>query len=1639
MYIHSKRQELVTDYLNKALEKKSMYIGQGVEVVEALLENFNTDYKNRENKYNKLVNTLWDEKTKYIESVFEGSKYGALKLLFGDEEAENFKDIWNRCTKYTYSRGYYRRSYRTKKSSKLYLEKNIEKLKEFVYLMASDFTLDKYFESNKEEYENISVISDIIALEIDNNNTAVLENAKELIYNDNNISILTREIIKGLLMSESEEAHKMIGDLLLAAKLQEGLRQAIFESLDEGSREAVIYILKIILDNNLIRFSSAVRAFGTWTGLALEVEKPKTILKCFDAAYNCLINEEYKNSCLTSDDNLLIYIGIWSVAFDEIEDIDGILRKLLQGNVKYKKLVALQFLYETQFNIYKHKIACEMLQDEDLEVVALAVKNLLGGTSIYSFSYNTEVLKPYGSLDKKYYGLELFNKLKQIIDNMPKKEVQFNESVFPWISFKFTKTEIMDSMILSVGMSYDSEIVDILIDYRDKMSVNTREIFVSKFLKEPKNTKQKLTLIEACGDRGQAVRENAFKIINSIKLNSEDYVLIENLLKYKSGDLRKGAIKLLLKQSSEELLNTVKKLVNSKDENKKLAVIDIVNAIEGVLEHKNIFSECLEAVSLMSDILQKGKLFTENILKDTKDVKNFKNGFGLYNPSKNYTPLEIKSKDFCISSKLCASQDEIEDIVNKFSKLIHENRDYEYEILNWDNTKVSVTLGGSYYLQPFNRKDKGLDNYPIADKIREFAKANNLKSWKLIELDFYIRIIDRIRYTSYHKWYEEFLESNFNFKVIKKLSQTLEKVEYYEIIKTYITLLIDEMSKAERFGIAKDVTQYLYTIIPDEKHIEDYSKDEAGYYSYRRYNEKKYIASSTEVSYWLYMLKNSVDKHESFSQYFPIAYNYYKASNFYSKASLEISDFGRALELGIIDENEVYKELLERPLSPRNISELTNVHRYNRNKYLEYKQLMKLTDKAVDVIGGIEANRGELDTEVTYLAAKIERCQGVNIFASIVLALEKDTYIRGYNFVNGDCTKKQILSHLLKCCYPKEGESAETLKEYLKGKKVSSKQLIEAAMYSPQWLDIVSEYLGYEGLKSACWYFHAHVNDYFSDEKSAVVARYTPISTEDLKDGAFDQQWFMDAYNTLGEKKFKLVYDSAKYIAGGSLHKRSQLFADATLGKLDLNEVKNRIMDKRNKDYMLTYGLIPVKNKKDVLERYEYIQEFIKESKKFGAQRQASEGRSASIALLNLARNAGFSDVNRLTWNMETARIKSVLKYLKPKVIEDLEVQLSIDDFGMSHIICRKNGKELKNIPAKLKKNEYIVQINSIKKSLKNQYVRARQSMESVMENGEVFKGEEIINLCKNPVIAPIIKSLVFKTEDFIGYLDNDTLIDYKGDTYKLNKNEDVIIAHPIHLYEASVWQDYQKDIFKKKLIQPFKQVFRELYMPNSDELKEQTLSRRYAGHQVQPKKTLALLKTRGWIASSEEGLQKVYYKDNVIATIYAMADWFSPADMEAPTIEFVRFEDRKTYKPLTLDKVSKLIFSEVMRDLDLVVSVAHVGGVDPEASLSTVEIRTVIIEEILKLMKLSNVKLKGSHTHIDGVHGEYTVHLGSGVVHKMGKGSINIIPVHSSHRGKIFLPFIDSDPKSAEIISKIVLLAEGSKIKDPSILEQIK
>lgn len=99
-----------------------------------------------------------------------------------------------------------------------------------------------------------------------------------------------------------------------------------------------------------------------------------------------------------------------------------------------------------------------------------------------------------------------------------------------------------------------------------------------------------------------------------------------------------------------------------------------------------------------------------------------------------------------------------------------------------------------------------------------------------------------------------------------------------------------------------------------------------------------------------------------------------------------------------------------------------------------------------------------------------------------------------------------------------------------------------------------------------------------------------------------------------------------------------------------------------------------------------------KESRQFGAQRRASEARAVEIALRNLSVNAGFTDVTRLTLRMEGKLTEQSAEYFDWQTVDEIELMICVNENGKSSLQCRKDGKLLKSIPAKYKKDETVLQ-----------------------------------------------------------------------------------------------------------------------------------------------------------------------------------------------------------------------------------------------------------------------------------------------------------------------------------------------------------
>lgn len=365
----------------------------------------------------------------------------------------------------------------------------------------------------------------------------------------------------------------------------------------------------------------------------------------------------------------------------------------------------------------------------------------------------------------------------------------------------------------------------------------------------------------------------------------------------------------------------------------------------------------------------------------------------------------------------------------------------------------------------------------------------------------------------------------------------------------------------------------------------------------------------------------------------------------------------------------------------------------------------------------------------------------------------------------------------------------------------------------------------------------------------------------------------------------------------------------------------------------------------------------------------------------------------------------------------------------------------LASVPPAAKKDKRVAELLARRTDLRRTASRVRQSLEQAMCRGDVFSATDLRELFANPMLAPLLARVVFVGEGVLGYpvSGGRGLADFAGKIEPVKKDERVRIAHSVDLLATKMWDKWQHDCFARERVQPLKQVFRELYTLTKTERDAGDVSRRYAGHQVNPRQAVALLTARGWLVAPEQGVSRTFHELGLTAWLSFQESFNTPAEVDGLTLEGVHFTRRGQRAGEPLSKIDPRVFSEVMRDVDLVVSVAHRGGVDPEASASTVEMRAALVRETCDLLKLKNVRLRESHALVKGELADYTVHLGSAVTHRQPGGALHIVAVHSQARGRLFLPFADDDPKTAEVVSKVLLLARDREIQDANLLAQIR
>ncbi|MGN7476490.1 DUF5724 domain-containing protein [Solibacillus silvestris] len=1568
----------------------------------------------------------------------ESELFAFLRSVLSKERMVLFEEMLDLLQTLPYSQSYYRRSYRAPGCVMMYGTRIAKIILHLKNQPEYDF-YEVFAHNGKTDYENGSwqfVTNEhkpIVSAELFTYELAVKLNAKEarleaiireILWKNGAHPLYNKELIRGIIMSQNEEMHQLLANVLLAAKNQEGVRQVITESIDEGSLKSQLAFMKVILEHDLLRFSSVARAIDVWFGLGYDVSESRQLQYVLQTGYAALQDDALIETLLSSSSNLDIFIALWCIGSRDINDVLERADYLLSRE-DYVQQTLLYTLRNMEINgRVSHLVYPYMLKTTNLV------------TFLYGFKLVATYL-PYGSRysdkDERQTVQEFFDehpwlaehaaqwleKVEQFIGEFRGDTYTVDRTPFTFLHATFSKLELFKlQLLLAIYLEDDSYIAALAANV-SKMSVDCREYF---YFFAPACMGNYDLLLPAIKDRSSGVRFDAIKQLKHIQFPLEKMKQhIPSLLSLKAGDMRIAVIELLKGQPIDQIEAMAEELLQSKKENVRLGILELLVECKGQLTKSDWASYLPEPTAKELKYLRQFEETRENFLAEPMEPIHY-----IIEPE---TDMYYTFKDF-----IYHDFELLEEKLQPLRALIEKHAEVEYERENYYGENISTLIGN--YLQADASKAKmpgSIDELPLAEVWVDWL----LKSDVTVDdvcCYLYAKAVGVNKY-----WFRRGLtdeaEAFFDDYVPVERQQVIFNLFgdalYEQQLSTIMHYVLADgdaplqtMLRGQLEEVAFDYGLFCSNMLC-EFASNGYDADLG-----EKYKGQPYTAIDIEFfSAALSAMGTYVRSPQQIIQYF------YTVAQFFERVEeqfeyISLAGVVSGFSAGILTEKHVRRILCMKKFHyvlEQRQGDIQLIGQYARGQ-----DMLSIIDELKEFVIEEELCRGDLETETTEMVRHIRSVSGIDYFVRLLQVLDGEKLSRQWMY--GVQTRKDSLSNLLGKVVLNRQETNEECFAKLDAAGFTDARLIEAMLYNSALIPLISEYIGWDGLEEVAWYFIAHTSESTSDFETAKIMEYSAIPVADFQRGAFDRTWFVNARANLTQQQFNQVYDAAKYASSGSNHRRAQLYARATLGELDGVQLKEEIAAKRNKDKLRAYSLMPA-NMGEAKERYLFFRQFLKESRQFGAQRRASEAESVEMAIFNLAQQVASGNTTQFMWQMEQERYKELEAFFTPLDIDGVQLCL-VQEGQKVELEIMKQGKAIKSVPKKLAKHPEVLAVQSAKKELTDQYRRMKQQLEESMCEEVLFDAAIIYGLLENRLLAGLLSNLIWQQGDRFFAISDKQFITSKY-TVTLVAG-DIQIAHPAHFFEAGNWREWQHFVFEQGYKQPFKQVFREFYLPTKGE-REQLSTNRFEGYQIQPTKAVALLKSRGWKTGYYEPLRKISYRYNVIAYADFVYDAYTPADVEMPTLEDIYFAWRLTSKKARLDEVAPVYFSEVMRDLDLVVSVAHAGDVDPEASHSTVEMRAVIAEEMIQLFQLSNVQVKAPHIIIKGSMGDYTIHLGSGNVHQLGGAMIPVIAIPSQQRGRVFLPFVDEDPKTAEISAKLLLFADDEKINDPNIRASIR
>jgi hypothetical protein len=472
--------------------------------------------------------------------------------------------------------------------------------------------------------------------------------------------------------------------------------------------------------------------------------------------------------------------------------------------------------------------------------------------------------------------------------------------------------------------------------------------------------------------------------------------------------------------------------------------------------------------------------------------------------------------------------------------------------------------------------------------------------------------------------------------------------------------------------------------------------------------------------------------------------------------------------------------------------------------------------------------------------------------------------------------------------------------------------------------------------------------------------------------------------------------------------------------------------------------------------------------------RHASTRKQLAKALSSAADRAGLSPGDLEDIAVPTCGLTEVGALRK--VLGEHTAELVVLDGRSTELRWKKgDAKQQAGVPTAVKETypDELKRLQKQEKDLRQILVAQRDRIERMLLTGRSLPyGEWKVRYLEHPLVGFLTRRLIWQVAAATVIPVGNELRKVDGARVEPAVDDHVSLWHPLFssVDDVQAWREW---LVTHECTQPFKQAHRELYVLTDAERATAIYSNRFASHIVKQHQLHALCQQRGWRYHLQGNFDSANHPTIELPELgYWVEFWIEPAGGfdQAETsgagiflyvaTDQVRFHRMGETEPIALDGVPPVIFSELLRDVDLFVGVGSVGN-DPNWVDSgvggglhraywegyafgelgeTAKTRRETLARLIGKLKIADrCTLEDRFLVVRGDLRTYRIHLGSSNIQMSPDNQYLCIVANRSERGgKVMLPF-EGDGTLSVILSKAFLLAEDRKIKDPTILSQLR